>query len=312
MLSFQQSTWPNPMRVIALLIVTACLGGEASAGCTLEGVRSGWAAVALSGALPDGVRVEWRSQHSKAFGDCMNEVTLSISNAGDLPHRLAFDRCEVDGARQMGIDVMVYPGRTKRQMLSIAKGTSPVQSVSCVVRPSREAEAAKSDRRIRDLLAAKPADEKEESALVLQLIDLHLKKVERKQGATDRPVAERIQNALMEVTELREQRGMSGNVQLRDAEYYLHGLYAGASGDLGHAIPTWGAPVYDKIKAAEQRLGVDLMRANPDNPNSPPGGAPWAAMGLADGKRIKGSGDIQSFLRDRGLKPADDDRNVMK
>lgn len=115
------------------------------------------------------------------------------------------------------------------------------------------------------------------------------------------PISTRIQSALNEATELRRQDGMSVNPQLRNAEYYLHGLYASVSGDTSHLIKTHGAALYDELKAAVQGTPIEklkLMRVDPENPNSPPGGAAWAYMGLKDGKGIR---DVESGGRSDGF-----------
>lgn len=114
------------------------------------------------------------------------------------------------------------------------------------------------------------------------------------------PTADRVQRALREVTNLREQPGNSTNIQLRNAEYYLHGLYAAISGDTDHLMKAKTVAVYDTMKGLAQQIGMTverLLRANPDNPTSPPGGAPWAYVGIEDGEKIRNS---ETFGRTQG------------
>ncbi|MET4798462.1 hypothetical protein [Bradyrhizobium sp. LB11.1] len=277
--------------VVAWVVVVWCAGDRVlAAECSLKGVKSDWVAASISGSLPQGVKVEWRSNYSKAFSDCMNEITLRVSNGGQAPVHVELDRCSVDGARQMGVDVKVAPSQASSQLLAMLKNVPDVKNVACSVRVGRSPAAGTSQGRFKEILEAKPADEKTERSLVLELVGLYLDKVQHKKGASELPVSDRIQNALMEVTELRESSGMSTNTRLRDAEYYLHGFYAGASGDLEHKISMYLVPTYDTIKSLQQRYGVDWMRANPANPNSPPGGAKWALEGFEDGKKIRDTG----------------------
>ena len=108
-------------------------------------------------------------------------------------------------------------------------------------------------------------------------------------------IATRIQVALAHVTAERDKSGRSRDEVLRDAEYYLHGLYGGAARDWGHILPTLGTPAYNALKWAALRCRdagfpdlEKLMRTKPDNPVSEPGGAAWAFRGLRDGYKQDG------------------------
>ena len=109
-------------------------------------------------------------------------------------------------------------------------------------------------------------------------------------------IASKIQNALLSVTSRRDEPGRSTDTALRDAEYYLHGLYGAAANDWEHILVTIGSPVYDAIKWAAFRcrdVGLPQLlarlRTDPSNPVSEPGGAIWAYRGLLDGLSIDGS-----------------------
>ena len=105
-------------------------------------------------------------------------------------------------------------------------------------------------------------------------------------------MADRIYDALGNAeggaTILRGEPGSSLDLPLRDAEYYLLGLYAGVSRDSYYVRGALFALGYDLKKAAvqllEQYAVIDKgsMQVNA-NPNSPPGGSPWAYAGLKDG-----------------------------
>jgi hypothetical protein len=108
-------------------------------------------------------------------------------------------------------------------------------------------------------------------------------------------VSTRIQSALEKVTAKRNEKGMSTDEVLRDAEYYLHGLYGASARDWSHIGPTLGAPVYNAFKWAALRCRdagfpelEKKMRTQPDNPVSEPGGTDWAYRGLKDGISIDG------------------------
>lgn len=111
-------------------------------------------------------------------------------------------------------------------------------------------------------------------------------------------VSARIQLALAEATAARVE-GDSKDTVLRDAEYYLHGLYAMAAEDHKHALPVAGAPIYDALKWAAFELkgmGYDAlekwMRTDPDKPMSQPGGWEWAYKGLKGGAKIDGKKEV--------------------
>ena len=111
----------------------------------------------------------------------------------------------------------------------------------------------------------------------------------------------RIQYALREATRAREQNGTTDKI-LRNAEYYLHGLYSTSSGDVEHIFITTMAPIYVSSKYvahALKKMGVSwverMMRDNPDNPTSEPGGVSWAYRGLYDGLDIDGEGEYSQM-----------------
>jgi hypothetical protein len=121
-------------------------------------------------------------------------------------------------------------------------------------------------------------------------------------------IATRIQAALANVTEKRNERGMSANEVLRDAEYYFHGLYGASARDWAHIRPTLGAPVYNAFKWAALRCRdagfpdlERMMRSDPENPVSEPGGSAWAYRGLKDGFRLDGKQTIGPRAAGHGL-----------
>lgn len=113
------------------------------------------------------------------------------------------------------------------------------------------------------------------------------------------PISLRIQSALSKATTEREKEGNSRNIVLRDSEYYLHGLYATAAGDVRHTVGAYGVTVYVALKYAAyaaKEMGVDwfeeFLRTDPDKPTSEPGGILWAYSGLCDGMKIDGKDEV--------------------
>jgi hypothetical protein len=109
----------------------------------------------------------------------------------------------------------------------------------------------------------------------------------------DVPQETRIQFALNQATEARTKGDNSSDPVLRDAEYYLHGLYAVSAHDYGHSVAVLAAPVYNAAKYVAAALRLDEeMRTDPTNPNSSPGGTYWAYRGLFDGSNIQGAKEV--------------------
>ena len=121
-----------------------------------------------------------------------------------------------------------------------------------------------------------------------QIVEHVLQDAFNKVTQEDIKVGTRIQEALARITELRDRPGSSENLQLRNAEWYLHGLYSAVSNDWSHWAHAKLASFYDDAKKYLQGSDWEpLLRSRPNNPTSPPGGAEWAAAGLRDGKAIK-------------------------
>jgi len=115
-------------------------------------------------------------------------------------------------------------------------------------------------------------------------------------------------NARRAWNELKEMRSDKKNpwvaqiIPLRDAEYYLLGLYTGLNNDLidgtlrGAAIDY---NLYDIRKQAYLLVGLEPPREDPDIPASPPGGTEWAQAGVSDGRLLKanwsGIADVKQF-----------------
>ena len=121
-------------------------------------------------------------------------------------------------------------------------------------------------------------------------------------------IATRIQLALAKETAKRDEKGGSNNEELRDAEYYLHGLYGASAKDWNHISLTLGVPIYNALKWAALRCSdagfpelAKRMRTEPDNPVSPPGGSSWAYRGLSDGTRLDGKDVVGSRASGHGL-----------
>jgi hypothetical protein len=133
---------------------------------------------------------------------------------------------------------------------------------------------------------------------VVSVVKTYLAKSFEKPGTI--AIATRVQLALADATEGRTKGGTT-DIVLRDAEYYLHGLYATAANDVQHAIPVVGAPVYDVLKWAAFELkgkGYDglekWMRTDPDKPISEPGGWRWAYKGLVAGAKLNGKKEVSA------------------
>lgn len=112
----------------------------------------------------------------------------------------------------------------------------------------------------------------------------------------DNSVELRIEEALRRATAKRDAPGMSQDETLRDAEYYLHGLYGATAHDWPHVILTLSAPVYNSIKWAALRCNdhgfsapAELLQSHSGSPLSEPGGSEWAYRGLKDGSIQNGN-----------------------
>lgn len=121
-------------------------------------------------------------------------------------------------------------------------------------------------------------------------------------------ISTRIQSALAKNTAKRDEPGMSRNEVLRDAEYYLHGLYGASARDWSHIAPTVGAPFYNAVKWAALRCRdagfpelEKVMRTQPGNPVSEPGGTDWAYRGLKDGLGLDGKQKVGPRSAGHGL-----------
>ena len=106
------------------------------------------------------------------------------------------------------------------------------------------------------------------------------------------PLGTRVGTALSYAVSDRERDWQ--NPVLRDAEYYLIGLF-GMTGEDTHALPVVGIPAYEVVKWAALRLegmGYDKLekwlRSDPNKPVSEPFGWQWAFRGLKDGAGIDG------------------------
>jgi hypothetical protein len=278
----------------ALALVPAPPEAAAQARCSAAGVKSDWRAVALDHPAPEGIAVEWRSHYGRAFDECLNEVTVRLRNSGTERRSVDLGACRIDRKRVAGPLLSAAPGKSAHAMLDLLD-VPAVAEVRCAgataaARPKVRAKAKPAgERKLPAVyLAPVPAGEAARLRELSQKIVVHLlDDAFRHHAAVPLPVATRIQHALARATELREEPGGSLNLQLRNAEYYLHGLYAEVSGDLRHLTSTWFREQYDWIKAVAQKTRFEsLLRANPDNPTSPPGGAEWAAAGMRDGERI--------------------------
>lgn len=134
-----------------------------------------------------------------------------------------------------------------------------------------------------------------DESLVCQKVDEYLNVGFNWQGTNKATL--RIQYALRNATTAREESGTT-DIILRNAEYYLHGLYSTSSGDVEHTFITTMAPIYVSSKYvahALKKMGVDwvelMMRDNPKYPTSEPGGVSWAYRGLYDGLAIDGEAE---------------------
>lgn len=131
---------------------------------------------------------------------------------------------------------------------------------------------------------------------------------EQKLGKDAIPLITRIQSASRKIIDQRDQ-GQSADIVLRDASYYLHGLYSSSSGDWIHAVPAIGSPFYDAAKWAAieaKKAGFPQfekkLRTYKNNPVSPPGGYKWAYRGLIDGMLMNSKDDKNSPAKKRPLK----------
>lgn len=121
-------------------------------------------------------------------------------------------------------------------------------------------------------------------------------------------VAARIQRAFLAVLAARNQSDASEAETLRDAEYYLFGLYAAAANAWPETGGALAAPIYDAVKWVAQRCRdagrpelEKLLRSSPNNPTSEPGGAIWAYRGLLDGWKQNGGQVVGPSLVGHGL-----------
>lgn len=290
--------WPPSPALLALLVAALlCLlaaPGAVASACKPR--KTDWRPVALDVPAPEGIVVEWRADRGPALGECIDELWLRVTNGGKERQRVELGACRVDGTRVAEPSFTVPPGETRRAIVASLEVPS-IAEVRCagaraMKRAGAAAAAAKPPRGeqplpLHLLLPAPPGDAAHLRQLSREIVVHFLDDAFRYQAAVPLPLADRIQRALMRATDLREQPGNSTILQLRNAEYYLHGLYAEVSGDPVHIANTRLREVYDLLKGAAQGTPLEkLMRANPDNPTSPPGGAEWAAAGLRDGAAL--------------------------
>jgi hypothetical protein len=142
--------------------------------------------------------------------------------------------------------------------------------------------------------------------MVISEINAQLDAAFKRPGDID--LATRIQFALAKVTAKRDEPGKSTNEELRDTEYYLHGLYGASAKDWKHIGPALGVPVYNAFKWAALRCSdagfpelEKRMRTQPNNPISEPGGTVWAYRGLKDGLPQDGKQSIGPRPSGHGL-----------
>lgn len=115
---------------------------------------------------------------------------------------------------------------------------------------------------------------------------------------------DQVQRALKTVTELRE-GNKSDNIPLRNAEYYLHGLFAKVAKDKEHEHYAKHADLYNELKKTAvnlKRSGFpqleQMLRSNKNQPMSPPGGTEWALAGLKDGEGFESTSEIPGYIPD--------------
>lgn len=100
----------------------------------------------------------------------------------------------------------------------------------------------------------------------------------------------RVHGAWNEVLEVRNENAkLVKSIPLRNADYYLMGLYAGLSKDAYLSSGIDGGDIYMMLKGAAQTWGPleKLMRSNPDLPTTPAGGTDWAQAGLLEGRVLR-------------------------
>ena len=129
------------------------------------------------------------------------------------------------------------------------------------------------------------------------------------------PIADRLESCRGDLTSMRDVTGKSLDLVLRDAEYYFHCRAGVASREYA---PTKVLEAFkwnfrqmgqNVVKGVTQAVGEnEWMRANPENPNSPPGGDFWDGQGIQDGMMDRGAdlGPIIYHTRIfmvRGLEP---------
>jgi hypothetical protein len=162
-----------------------------------------------------------------------------------------------------------------------------------------KAEKAKIDAEIAWLIGQVFGSEAEVNTASTKLAVLALKRSFVPEYARGRPLnfsqADLVQRALKTITDQRESE-KSQNIPLRNAEYYLHGLYAKVAKDEQHEAYAKNAALYSELKRVSANLKQSgfpqlekLLRANKDQALSPPGGTEWALAGLKDGAAVADS-----------------------
>lgn len=283
---------------LLIILATVAPGATAEVGCTVKGVKSDWRAVALDRPPPDGITVEWRSNYGKAFSECLNELTIRIRNSGERRQTIDLGSCRFDGKHKSGPRLTVAPGKSASALLDMVQ-TPSIGEIRCDGMNSLARGKGASSR-----LAAKKTPNERRVASIKHINSLLPTHNSASSGASRKMIltaldfstlsdtgdradlALHVQRAWNEIRVLREE-GEPG-IPLRDAEYYLMGLYAGLSGDTYLNIASDFAEAYLAYKWVMTHLGMEsAVRVDPNVPTTPPGGADWVHAGVLEGRLLR-------------------------
>jgi hypothetical protein len=251
----------------------------------------------------DDLKFEWHQHYSAGLTYCVNEIRIRATNLSGASIKGNID-CRLDGRKVAPSSFKLAPTQRKVIYEPSLISTPHIAAVSCLLaigpvgradwRSVSASDKTASDGQLVALLtdAGVPLsmlrslqDESQIRSQSKAIVNSTLDRQFRLNTNAPIPLADRVGRALETITSLRGEHGYSTNPQLRNAEYYLHGLFASISGDPAHIIQTYGATFYDSLKRASG--DNPFLRVDANNPNSAPGGARWARAGLEDGKSLR-------------------------
>lgn len=141
--------------------------------------------------------------------------------------------------------------------------------------------------RVRKLNEQLGHPEEDNPSVTRQMIDVALNLASVSDAADLGDYTRNVNRAFWDLKDIRNEKPSNAqSIPLRNAEYYVMGLYAGLSHDdyLSPRIDFSDAYMALKWAARSNKYTEYLVRSDKSIPSSPPGGTEWAKGGLLDGR----------------------------